>query len=427
MKKKRIVQLVANRNKYTKFAFMAVPRFDGNMNTYLTGQHIIPGVTDPEDGLTPEEMTGEKPLSVEKARKFPYVLNPDNQTPIIHLNKLDLSTNEKGQVINYKDKVLYDFFVKYSGVVAESKDKFIIDKHFFYIRDEEFEAEQRVSKRKLLYKAMNLVQENTSTRKLNDLALMLSYTIKNFSVNPNIISLSQLEDVILKACEDYPEEVIKCYEEGAEEMLFILKVKDKGIIVKRDDAFYDGQMFLGRTIADVLDFMKRPDNEGYLDKWTKLLSENRDIKKSENKHVQHPVKPSEAIPANDMYLQAVSDAFEAIMLGDVEKAKDAYRKAKQSNPSGEKLNTIAQKIEELIEGSTNNKDKGNQDAGGTSKEAVSETLKDKTLDQLKAICKKRKYPIEEWQIIESDEAMRQYIIDKTTKKQVPAESTTVFE
>lgn len=271
MKKTRIVQIVANRNKYTKFPFMAVPRWNSQLNTYETGQHIIPGVTSLDDGLTVDEMTGAKPLSEEKARKFPYVINPDDQQPLVHLVKLNLSTDEQGKYIHYKDYALYNFFVNHTDAVAKSKDEYIVDKHLFYVQDNEVEAEKRITKRKLIFKAQAKVQENVSINRLQDLALLISYNAVGYSINPNA-TMNQLEDSIMEACEKYPEEVLNCFEMGAQDQLFILKLVNKQIIDHRDTGYFDGAVFLGNTVIDVIDFARRPNNEYLLNRWTKLLS-----------------------------------------------------------------------------------------------------------------------------------------------------------
>lgn len=406
MKKTHKVKVVAERNKYTKFPFMAVPKFDTQMNTYITGQHIIPGVTAENEGLTVEEMTGIKPLNDAKLKRFPYVINPDNQTPVIHLSNLDLSTDEAGRVINYKDKALLDFYLL-TGVVAPSKDAFVIDKHFFYIKDDILEAEKRVSKKKYVYKAMKMIEENTSSRKLSDVALLLSYKVPGYSLNPKNMSLSQLEDSILEACEKYPEHILSCYEKGAEEQLFILKLVNSGIIKRKDDAFYDGQLFLGNQLSEVQIFMTKVENAGNIDKWIKQL---RSYEGTTNAPViENTNRPVSGTASIEIYNKHIANAFEALLSDDIEEATREVDKASILNPNGEKVVVIKNKIQSIKE--------KQQDSSSSAVETVEQKLAGKTLQQMSGICRQRKFDKEEWQQLD-EEGLRKYLLNKinpTTK------------
>jgi len=266
---KKVVRVISVDPRYRKSPYPAVAVLDERANTYITGQHINPEDPSTIGNLTIKEMIGEVDLSEDKKKKFPYIINPENPVPIIHLKRLNLSRYEDGSYVAPKDKALYDFYQLQRRVVAPSKDKVKKGTHYFYIEDKEQEARQYVTKKDTIFKAQKLVREQTAARSLVDVALFLNYSVPGFNVNVDVLTKLQLEEKILVACEKHPYDVIKSYSKDSKQILYILKLETNKIIQRKEGNFFDGGRFLGATVEEVIRFMDRKENETFVTKWAK--------------------------------------------------------------------------------------------------------------------------------------------------------------
>ena len=88
MEEKRIVRILTSDKRYGTKPYRSVPPLREDWNTYLTGQHIIPGDETTFGNLTIDQMTMKVPLTVEQQRKFEYVINGKSlmKTGYIYLN-----------------------------------------------------------------------------------------------------------------------------------------------------------------------------------------------------------------------------------------------------------------------------------------------------------------------------------------------------
>lgn len=270
---KRIVKLIAvdNRYKDTPYPFRCI--LDDSIGTYLTGQHVDPGDPDTFDNLTVEEMTGQQILSPEKKRRFPFVINPLNRINFNNRQVFDLSKDKQGNYINPKDASMVNLIRKYTWFVAVSKNDIQPKKHFFYIHDEVFEAEQKVTKADKVYEALKFVREGLTDDGLFDVALVLSYKLKEFVFNHNEYNKVVLKDKILEVCEKKPEKILECKSEGHLDEVFILKLTIHDIIKRKGTDLYDGGKFLGKDLYDLRKFMKQEENIGIVSKWSRLLAD----------------------------------------------------------------------------------------------------------------------------------------------------------
>ena len=244
--------------RYRKDPFKDYPAKSDRWNTFKTGQHIVPGDPSTKDNLTIDEMIGKKPLSEEKEKKFPYVINPHD--PIIwnHMQKLDISTDDDGRPINPRDTALYqyamiqDYIGKVKGVLAGGE--------LYYIEDEENEANDRIVKRDRIYQAENKVR-NLGMEGITNLVLLLNHKYKNFYVDVNNTPKDIILDKVFEVIDKEPEVVMSCFTPSAQEELFVAKLHNFNIIQRKGFSFYDGHEYLGDGLIGAVNYMKRNDDE----------------------------------------------------------------------------------------------------------------------------------------------------------------------
>lgn len=271
---KRTVKLIATddkRYKDTPYPFMCV--MDDSIGTYLTGQHIDPNDQDTYDNLTLEEMTGQERLSAEKKKRFPFVIDPLKRINFNNRQVFDLSKDGKGSFMNPKDAALVNLLRNYTWFVAGSRDEIQAKKHYFYLHDEIYEAEQKVSKADKIYEAQKFVREDLASDGMFDVALVLSYKLKDFIFDPKDFNPIVLKEKILETCEKKPDKILECKTDGHLDEVFILKLSLHDIIKRRGTDFYDGSKFLGKDLYDLRRFMKQEENMSIVSKWNRLLAE----------------------------------------------------------------------------------------------------------------------------------------------------------
>jgi hypothetical protein len=273
--REKIVRVISVDKRYVKKPYPAIAIWDDAKHCYLTGQHIDPSIPKTRNNLTVDEMTGKKMPSEEKMAKFPYIINPENNIPIIHMRKLNISVDENGDAVNPVDMALFIFIKHYCSFVANSKKSVRPGTDFFYIEDLETEAEEQIRVSDLRYEAEKCIRENASIQKLKDIALMLNYKIKNFSIPVDQMSETRIKGELLKVCEKNPSEVISCFGKDVNEELYIYKLVKYGILENKGGAFFDGSQIIGTNVDNVKIYMKsgNSENQKYVSKWGKLLLE----------------------------------------------------------------------------------------------------------------------------------------------------------
>jgi hypothetical protein len=193
------------------------------------------------------------------------------------MEKFNVSVDENGEAVNPADMSKFNFIKYFCSFVALSKASVRPDTDLFYIEDLEVEAEERVKVSDLRYEAEKCIREKTSDRGLSikDVALMLNYKIKNFSIPIDSMTDVRIKDELLKTCEKNYKEVISCFKADVNEELYVYKLVKYGIINNKNGAFYDGNTIIGTTIDNVKLFMKgsKEDNQKFVSKWGKLLLE----------------------------------------------------------------------------------------------------------------------------------------------------------
>jgi len=342
----RTVLVVSDDPRYRKYPFRSVPVFDESINTFITGQHIVP--TDPEThgNLTLKQMRGEEPLTKEQAKKFGYVINPGNDNDYFAINikdgkKFDISENADGTPFNPKDYWIHNYVANHVREVSKEKSSMIKGTHRFYLQDAIAEAAKRISKRSEVYKAVDKVRDGLSMEKLFNLAVMLNYFKKDFNVDPEKIQKDILEDMIYQVCEDEPSAIMQCFRPGWKDDLFILSLVQKRIIIRKGDDFFDGSVFIGKGLEGVKSFIAKSENQALLSKWSSYSK-------------GHTTKDEDSLKVKAAEL--LNEGLMSLVLNNEEKANYYLTKLKEIGADAEyqKLaNTISAKSEYSEEGEKN--------------------------------------------------------------------------
>lgn len=271
--KKRLITLDP---KYRKSPYPYAIPFSVTQNLPLTGQQKI---------LSVEKMTGEKQIS-ESDRKAlqmgenPVLIDPDQIYPCQHSRTYELSYRmvEKDgdksvkEFVNPRDVAEFGCFTENKDFCAGSKKEFNKKKHIFYVEDKELEAEQDLVEFDLAYEAEKFLREG-STSRWKDAVLLLNYEIKEYNLDPDILSDSMIKKLALEGAQKYPKVVMKLNTEDAESLLFALKLLRHGIVSKRNGAdFYQGNDYIGTTIDSVKDYINKPANASLVTKWANQLN-----------------------------------------------------------------------------------------------------------------------------------------------------------
>lgn len=123
-----------------------------------------------------------------------------------------------------------------------------------YVDRPGFEAQRRVTRRKLIVEASNYIMSDE--RGYEGRLLVAKVLGRDMKNQPN----ADVEDYLLSIAEKTPEKIINCYTGGDIQlrMLFI-EAREKGVILKKDGLFVygeDGKVALGATDSAVVEWMK---------------------------------------------------------------------------------------------------------------------------------------------------------------------------
>lgn len=127
-----------------------------------------------------------------------------------------------------------------------------------YVDRPGFEAQRRVTRRKLIVEASNYIMNDE--RGYEGRLLIAKVLGRDMKNQPN----ADVEDYLLSIAEKTPEKIINCYTGGDIQlrMLFI-EAREKGVVVKKDGLYVygdDGKVALGTTDSAAIEWMKAQRN-----------------------------------------------------------------------------------------------------------------------------------------------------------------------
>lgn len=211
--------------------------------------------------LTPEE--------IEKEAKGLAAYIPETELFVIEdgksFNLDDVYENAVWEAIKNCDLIAPDRFAK------NDKGEYLIDGTVdprskrprygtaeLYVDRPGFEAQRRVTRRKLIVEASNYIMNDE--RGYEGRLLVAKVLGRDMKNQPN----ADVEDYLLSIAEKTPEKIINCYTGGDIQlrMLFI-EAREKGVIVKKDGLYVygdDGKVALGTTDSAAIEWMKTQRN-----------------------------------------------------------------------------------------------------------------------------------------------------------------------
>ena len=207
--------------------------------------------------LTPEE--------IEKESKGLAAYIPETELFVIEDGKTfnldDVYENAVWEAIKNCDLIAPDRFAKndkgdylIDGTVDPRSKRRRYGTAELYVDRPGFEAQRRVTRRKLIVEASNYIMNDE--RGYEGRLLVAKVLGRDMKNQPN----ADVEDYLLSIAEKTPEKIINCYTGGDIQlrMLFI-EAREKGVILKKDGLFVygeDGKVALGATDNAVVEWMK---------------------------------------------------------------------------------------------------------------------------------------------------------------------------
>lgn len=207
--------------------------------------------------LTPEE--------IEKESKGLAAYIPETELFVIEDGKTfnldDVYENAVWEAIKNCDLIAPDRFAKndkgdylIDGTVDPRSKRPRYGTAELYVDRPGFEAQRRVTRRKLIVEASNYIMNDE--RGYEGRLLVAKVLGRDMKNQPN----ADVEDYLLSIAEKTPEKIINCYTGGDIQlrMLFI-EAREKGVILKKDGLFVygeDSKVALGATDNAVVEWMK---------------------------------------------------------------------------------------------------------------------------------------------------------------------------
>lgn len=211
--------------------------------------------------LTPEE--------IEKESKGLAAYIPETELFVIEdgktFNLNDVYENAVWEAIKNCDLIAPDRFAKndkgdylIDGTVDPRSKRPRYGTAELYVDRPGFEAQRRVTRRKLIVEASNYIMNDE--RGYEGRLLVAKVLGRDMKNQPN----ADVEDYLLSIAEKTPEKIINCYTGGDIQlrMLFI-EAREKGVIVKKDGLYVygdDGKVALGTTDSAAIEWMKTQRN-----------------------------------------------------------------------------------------------------------------------------------------------------------------------
>lgn len=211
--------------------------------------------------LTPDEL--------EQEAKGLAAFIPENKTFIIEDGKVfnlnDVVQNAEWESIKNCDLIAPDRFAK------NDKGEYLIDGTLdvktrmpkygiaeLYVDRPGYEAQRRVTKRKLIVNASSYIMNDE--RGYEGRLLVAKVLGRDMKNQPN----ADVEDFLLSIAEKTPEKIINCYTGGDMKLrILFIEAREKGVIIKKNGLYLygeDGNVIVGATDDAAIQWMKDAKN-----------------------------------------------------------------------------------------------------------------------------------------------------------------------
>lgn len=268
------VRFLAVDRKYRGEHYPAIAPLDSDINNYVTGQHYDSNNLETEGMLTLKEITGEDEIKpAGRLKKFPYVVNHEDPVFIIHNKQYDCRLKDDGSPINPKDYAEAYFIVAQTRIVARTK-KEVTSQHKFHLQDLDADAIEFVTNTDEIYEAEKLIREGISLEEYKDLIMLLNISVKDFHVDWKPLNSTRMKELLIKQAQKNPASIKFAFTEAGKDFLFMAKLLENKIILRKGDGYYDGEKFIAMDNDRFLNFVADNDNSQMVSKWGRLLKES---------------------------------------------------------------------------------------------------------------------------------------------------------
>lgn len=256
-------------NKIAKKNGIYVRPYMIDKNNYATGQGVLPNDASTHNNLTLKEMIGEVALSEEKAKRFPFIVDPFGPKKFEDGFTFDLDTPE--------GEAMYNLVLLNCAHVAIDKVTYQNDhmRYQAYFENRAVESTNRTKLVKDTIKAGSLIN-SLSLPALFDLANFL-YIHKNESNCSPKASQEVIIDALYAYSQKKPKVIIDALKEDNVKALRVSNFIVKGILTRKNSDFYEGNTFLANSFEKVVALYNN--NFEYSQRWDEKYST-----KSENAH-----------------------------------------------------------------------------------------------------------------------------------------------
>jgi len=265
--KKKIIAVHPN---YRRSPYQYTIPISNTSKKFITGQ---------EDVLTEDKMRGKDKLTVQDKKKLqmgdsPFIINPDIIHPLLHGRVYDLSYTTDGadkEYVNPRDYAEFTCFTK-AEIVAKDKESVVKDKHYFYVEDKEKDAQVKINKMDLAWEAESFARSDMGTGRWKDLILLLNLEIPGYNYDPDNLSDTRIKEIVLEACKENPDIVLKLKREDSAFTIFALKLIKYKIISKKDGPdYYYNDTYIGVSIDAIKAYVQNTDHESLVTKWGRII------------------------------------------------------------------------------------------------------------------------------------------------------------
>jgi len=234
-----------------------------NDNNYATGQGIIPNRPETMNNLTLDEMIGKKPLSDEKARRFPFIIDPFYVYHFSDGHKFDKELFEDNAKL-----VLISIAAKR---VAKNKASIIRGKHDFYLENKEEESQTTISLFQKVIDAGNIINKLQMDDML-DVMSFVAVTTKDSSLFRDM-SYNLLMAELVKLAKNKPDLIINSIKPENKNWIHVSKLVRKGVLNMKGGEIYEGKMFVAKDIATLVSIYSSDIDKA--SRWDNKLNQNK--------------------------------------------------------------------------------------------------------------------------------------------------------
>jgi len=185
----------------------------------------------------------------DEKRKVPasHVVTEDTEIWIEDDFRLDLSTKE--------DAITWEWLKYHEDSIAKSQlDAQHMQDCMFFVKDEDKEIQDSLSKAKLIGIALDIVQNKASSSKRVEICRLMGNRVE--AMKPTAV-----EEFLSSQALREPQKVINAYnDKNYKSKMFLFMAMDKGFITFSNEVYKYGQITLGISEDQVLQYLKSRDN-----------------------------------------------------------------------------------------------------------------------------------------------------------------------